>query len=97
MLASVAHGVDLPPAEDRLVCTKDVLAFLCISGTGLWKTIQAGGFPPGKKISRRRVGWLASDVVSWARRQPDQVLKAQRLAAAEKAPPRKRAKRFVPA
>lgn len=43
---------------------------LSVSTVTLWRMEKRGELPPRKKISKRAVGWLESDLIQWLRERP---------------------------
>jgi prophage regulatory protein len=61
--------------RERLMTKGELLALTGLTYPTIWRMMMAGTFPRSRKISERRVGWLASEVVSWMRGCPVQPLK----------------------
>lgn len=47
-----------------------VAALLSLSPATVQALVRAGEFPPPRKISTRRVGWLLREVEEWAEARP---------------------------
>ena len=50
---------------EAILSTAQVLERTQLSYTTLWRLYRAGDFPRPRRISTRRVGWLASEVTQW--------------------------------
>lgn len=61
--------------RERFMDKDEVLAIVGVTYPTLWRMICAGTFPPSRKKSERRVGWLASEVYQWMRDRPAQTYK----------------------
>lgn len=51
--------------QDRFLTRKELREVVPLSLTTLWRLEKRGEFPPRRKISKIRVGWLHSEVMSW--------------------------------
>ena len=63
---------DIPPArlpETGFLRQPQVLVFVPISRSTLWRRIQAGTFPVPVKLSARVTAWRAEDVRRWIAEQ----------------------------
>lgn len=64
--AFAARGYqDAGAVSDRLIGLPGVIAATGVSRTSIYRLLGAGEFPKPKRLSKRRVAWLASDVDCW--------------------------------
>ena len=49
---------------------KDVVKRVDLSRTTIWRREKEGEFPPRRRLSKNRVGWLESDIVAWEASRP---------------------------
>jgi predicted DNA-binding transcriptional regulator AlpA len=56
----------------RQLCEIVGLSYPCI-----WQLIRERDFPPARRISKNRVGWLKSEVIQWMRSRPAQSYKPE--------------------
>ena len=50
---------------DRILSKREVIQLCGLSATTLWRECRAGRFPKPVPISKGRVGWLESAILSW--------------------------------
>lgn len=56
---------------DRILSRREVAEVLGVSRSSTWRLQKKDpSFPEPRKISERRVGWLASEVESWLQSRP---------------------------
>ena len=57
-----------PNTFDRLLDLREVLRSISLSRATIYRGISAGTFPPPIRLTPAggRVGWRASDIVSWS-------------------------------
>ena len=70
MLDSIANR-----DRERFMSRDEVVGLVGLTYPTVWRMMSAGTFPPSRKISERRVGWLASEVLAWMRARPEQTYK----------------------
>ena len=94
MLASIACSATadsiLPHGEDRMLSFDETLEIVNLSKVTVWKKIQAGDFPHARELGNpgaknRKCGFLLSEILAWMKHRPLAILKADKIAAAEKA------------
>jgi prophage regulatory protein len=71
--------------DECLLTRKQVVAITGLCYPSLWQLMRAREFPAARLISKNRVGWLRSEVITWLRSRPVQVYKPPDSAV----PPRK--------
>jgi prophage regulatory protein len=59
------------PAADCYLRTKEVLANTGLSRTTIHRLVKDGDFPSPKRLGKRAVGWLSSDVARWREARPE--------------------------
>ncbi len=59
-----------PKADDELWNLRTVLARTGLSRSTLYAYIAQGLFPRQRRLGRRRVAWLASEVLAWITTRP---------------------------
>ena len=55
------------PPPERMLRLNTVLERTCLSKTTVYRRIKDGTFPPAIPISKRRSGWLESEINRWMR------------------------------
>lgn len=50
---------------DRMIKPSQIEDVTGLSMSTIWRREKEGSFPKRRKISQRRVGWLASEVEQW--------------------------------
>mgnify|MGYP001825784967 FL=1 len=50
---------------DRFMRRPEVERITSLKGTQMWREEQAGRFPKRYKLTKRTVGWLASEINDW--------------------------------
>lgn len=70
MPSTLSHDLVLP--ETGFLRQSQVLAFVPISKSTLWRRVQAGTFPAPVKLSSRITAWRAEDVRRWIEAQGPQ-------------------------
>ncbi|MCL1091534.1 AlpA family phage regulatory protein [Shewanella profunda] len=53
--------------QEKLVNLNYVKAATSLSRTRIWQLERAGEFPQGRRLTKRCVRWLESDVQAWVR------------------------------
>ena len=59
-----------PPTEEELWKLKTVTARTGLSRSTLYNYVKQDLFPHQRRLGRRRVGWLASEVRAWIASRP---------------------------
>jgi prophage regulatory protein len=54
-----------PPADDRILTTREVLERIPIHRSTLWQMCQDGRFPKPIQLTRSRIGWRLSAIAAW--------------------------------
>ena len=62
--------------DEAFLPRKQVCALTNLCYPTLWQMICDHEFPPARRISRNRVGWLKSEVLAWMRSRPVQTYKS---------------------
>ena len=72
-----AHQIinDTDDDLERFLSREEVCQPVSLSYVTIWELIRRKAFPPARKISCNRVGWLKSEVTEWMRSRPCQVYK----------------------
>ena len=66
MHATAVSSVPPRPAlRDRFLNIQSVCREVNLGKTAVYALIKAGSFPKGRRLSRRRVGWLQSEIEAW--------------------------------
>ena len=60
----------LTPVDEELWSLKVVMAKTGLSRSTLYAYIAAGAFPTQRRLGKRRVAWLASEVRNWIASRP---------------------------
>ena len=53
-------------AKIQFLSVADVLNMTTFSESTLWRKVKAGTFPKPVPLSKRRVGWRESEILTWA-------------------------------
>ena len=56
--------------SDRLLRVQEVIGLAGISRSTIYSMIADGSFPAQRRISRRAVGWLESEIEAWKASRP---------------------------
>ena len=56
--------------QDSVLKMKDLPAILNMSVRTIYSLREHGQFPSPRRLSPKRVGWLASDIQEWVRNRP---------------------------
>lgn len=56
--------------QDSILKMKDLPPILNMSIRTIYTMRAQGTFPPARRLSPKRVGWLASDIQEWVRNRP---------------------------
>ena len=56
--------------QDHVLKMKDLPPILNMSIRTIYTMRAQGTFPPARRLSPKRVGWLASDIQEWVRNRP---------------------------
>jgi prophage regulatory protein len=85
-LVSTAH-IKTPSGEpapasitndtERFLSRDEVCQIVNLSYATVWDLLRRNGFPPARRISRNRVGWLQSEISQWMRTRPIQNYKPE--------------------
>jgi predicted DNA-binding transcriptional regulator AlpA len=75
--ASYARMKFMPPTDDddeRFLSRKQICALTGLCYPTVWDLMRREdcAFPPARRISKTRVGWLRSEVLAWMRSRPVQ-------------------------
>jgi len=54
----------------RIMRTDEVVERTGLSRSSIWRQEQNGSFPARRKIGRKAVGWLSSEVKAWIENRP---------------------------
>lgn len=66
---SVQHPAEADPSDLGYLRFPEVHRLTQLSRTTLWRMERDGAFPARRKLSRRAVGWLASEVRLWSQQR----------------------------
>ena len=61
----------MPAPADYFMHPRAVEDEAALSRTTIWRLIRTGDFPAPRKIGKRRIAWLASDVARWRESRPN--------------------------
>ena len=56
---------ELPADIDRVLSTRELLDWLPLSYTTIWRMVRDQEFPPPLRLGRSRYGWRRSMVLAW--------------------------------
>ena len=63
-------GISVDEGPDRIIDIKEVSLITGICRTQVWIEERKGNFPKRRQITKRRVGWLLSEVQQWIKSRP---------------------------
>lgn len=56
--------------QERMLSEKEVRQLTGGSHAWIWRKMRDGEFPPSRKISSNKRGWLLSEIEEWMRSRP---------------------------
>lgn len=59
----------------KILRPSQLAQILSVSKPTLWRMEKRGELPPRRKISKRTVGWLSSEIEEWLESRPDATYK----------------------
>lgn len=57
------------PLGNRYIRAKELLKILGVCNSTLWRWVQLGKFPKGRKLGPSTTAWLGSDIDEWLENQ----------------------------
>ena len=65
---------------EKLLALPEVLETCLLPKATLYRRIEAGAFPRPRQVTRKRVGWLQSEIAEWMHALPESRRTAQESA-----------------
>ena len=55
--------------DNRIIRLRELKTLIGLSTTTIWRKEKENTFPKRRKISKRAVGWMHSEIIQWINRQ----------------------------